>query len=203
MLDTLRAEPLAAKTNAPWRIIGSIFENTPYLMSDMRKPIHVAICNLCLKAYAARENALLGTSAPPPSTPAFISQLRQQLEVALIKQQARKDRLQGANVSRNPRPDQASQASGSGPGSTTRVPTCWKNTNHIQPPQANEMAESNSLRYFGFSEDQNVVDDIVMDFDFTFLEDYHLGDATSYNSIDWEQWDSWLAESNLLPSSSM
>lgn len=201
VLDTLRAEPLAARTSQTWKLVGSIFENTPYLMSDMRKPIHVAISNLCLKAYDAREKALLVSSASSSPTPAFIDQLRKQREIAVAKQQARKDR-QGSGINlRNQCPNRVSQARGANIDPTTRAPPYWMETNHSEPDQTQPIAESNSLHYFGFLEDGNAVHDTVMDFDFTYPDDYHLEETPSYDAIDWEQWDSWLAESNLLPSS--
>jgi hypothetical protein len=199
VLDTLRAEPLAPRTSQTWKLVGSIFENTPYLMLDMRKPIHVAISNLCLKAYDAREKAFLGGRAPPSPTPAFIGQLRKQREMAVAKQQARKDRQRSL---RGPCPDRVSQARGANVDPTTRAHPYQMETNQPEPHQTQPIAENNLLHYFGFSENQNAVHGgTVMDFDFTYPEEYHLEDTPSYDAIDWEQWDSWLAESNLLPSS--
>lgn len=202
VLDTLRSEPLAAKTSQTWKLVGSIFENTPYLMSDMRKPIHVAICNLCLKAYDARENALQSSSASFHPAPAFIDQLRQQREMAVAKQRAQKGRQPAEKNSRNPYSDRVSQAFGPNATPKTRMPSRRTETNHLDPHQALEMADCSSLDYFGFFEDSRDTNDAVIDFDFTFPDDYHLGNTTSGEAIDWEQWDSWLAESNLISSSS-
>lgn len=203
VLDTLRAEPLATQASQTWEIVGSIFENTPYLMSDMRKPIHVAICNLCLKAYDARENALLSNTGSVLSSPApaFIVQLRQQREITIAKQRARKDRHRAGN-SRDARSDQVPWLIGPNMDPTNRVPSRWAESNQLGYVPPFGSTESDSLRYFGFFEDNHITNDTPVDFDFTLTDDYQLGDTMSYDSIDWAQWDTWLAESNLLRSSS-
>ena len=89
VLDTLRVNPLRADAEKAWQLIGSIYENTPDMGFDTRKPIHVAVSNLCLKAYGDREGALQNGKTCPPPTPAFILQLRQQREAVKVKRKAR------------------------------------------------------------------------------------------------------------------
>ena len=58
VLDTIRAMPLIADAEKAWSLVGSIYENNPNMVFDNKKPIHVAVSNLCLKAYSAREAVL-------------------------------------------------------------------------------------------------------------------------------------------------
>ncbi|KAH7396762.1 hypothetical protein DE146DRAFT_763878 [Phaeosphaeria sp. MPI-PUGE-AT-0046c] len=202
VLDTLRAEPLATTAPQTWNIVGSIFENTPNLISDMRKPIHVAICNLCLKAYDARENTLLSSGASSSSTPAFITRLRQQREMTIAKQQTRKDHRRAGHNSHTSRLGQVPQPVGPNETPTIRVSSHTMDTNRLNFNQAFGVAENDSLRYFGFLDDNNLATNDPQDFDFTLPEEYQMENTMSYEAIDWEQWDSWLAESNLIASSS-
>ena len=85
MLDNLKANPLVVDAENAWRPIGSIYENTPDMIFDTRRPIHVAVANLGLKAYTARETALKNANMDPMRTPNFITQLRQKRETATAR----------------------------------------------------------------------------------------------------------------------
>ncbi|KAI0123365.1 hypothetical protein BJ170DRAFT_704028 [Xylariales sp. AK1849] len=53
-----------------------MYESNQDLAFDMRKPIHVAVGGLCLKAYGNLEDALRNDNTRPPPIPQFIVQLR-------------------------------------------------------------------------------------------------------------------------------
>ena len=67
VLDTLRADPLTPDAERAWAVVGGIYKHNPRMALDRRKPIHVAVGNLCLKAYAGRENALMSPKSLRPS----------------------------------------------------------------------------------------------------------------------------------------
>ena len=92
VLDTLRADPLRPVAEKAWQLISHTYENNADMVVDTKKPIHIAVGNLALKAYNAREAALQGRNPSPPTTPKFILQLRQQRENAKFKRRAREAR---------------------------------------------------------------------------------------------------------------
>ncbi|KAL2059492.1 hypothetical protein ABVK25_000785 [Lepraria finkii] len=76
VLDTLRANPLIADAENAWQLVSNIYENTLDMVFDTKKPIYVAVGNLCLKAYSDREAALQNGDIYPPPTSEFMLQLR-------------------------------------------------------------------------------------------------------------------------------
>jgi hypothetical protein len=201
VLDTLYAEPSRSDASKAWAIICSIYEHNPDLVTDMRKPIHVAIGNLCLKAYAARETVPPGSSTiGHHATPAYIMQLRQRREVAKAKQQARKEKstLSGehniSNTKLGPTPtisDQNQALRGyNSQQFTMPVSTSLDNLNGaIEDPY-----------FYMFDENNNQSNDMYMDLDFVLPDD--IMESYDPQQIDWEQWDTWLADSNIMRPSS-
>lgn len=207
VLDTLRGNPLIAEAEKAWQLIGNTYENTPNMILDTR-PIHVAVGNLCLKAYGAREAALQYGNTYPPPTPKFILQLRQQREVAKAKRQARnakssqaKDAVSHSQANAHgtgPRPD-----SGFVQLSNTLETTHLQQTATQYPPshiQTGGVTESDPFWLInGFDDNQvsNFDDVMNMDLDFMLDQDHSVEDNAS-QPIAWEQWDAWLAKSNLM-----
>ncbi|QKX58238.1 uncharacterized protein TRUGW13939_05359 [Talaromyces rugulosus] len=89
VLDTLKLNPLIEDADKAWKTVRNIYENTPEMISDTKKPIYIAVGNLCLKAYADREAALQSRNVCLPPTPEFISQLHQQRDVLNSQRQVR------------------------------------------------------------------------------------------------------------------
>jgi hypothetical protein len=201
VLDTLRAEPL--KTDAPkaWQLVSSIYDHTAEMLLDLKKPIHVAVGSLCLKAYSAREAALLHANAHLPPTPNFIAQLRHMREVAMGKRQVRKAKLNRlAELSvRELHPHHAHSV---GHKSDTLVDVLPQQDSAAQSlllPQLDETTETNPFYLFDES-DLDQVNNLEMDMDFMLSGDYNVDDVT-LDPINWEQWDTWLADSNIMRSS--
>lgn len=76
-------------TTKAWKQVEANFQHHPEFITEMRKPLHTAVCNLCLKAWAAREAAQAAQAAANanatattthnsqlPTTPPFIDTLR-------------------------------------------------------------------------------------------------------------------------------
>lgn len=204
VLDTLRANPLVADAEKVWQLIGNIYENTPDMILDTRKPIYVAVGNLCLKAYNDREAALQNEDTSPPSTPEFILQLRQQREIAKAKRQAR-DTKSSRPEDPGSHPQTNTPDMGSRPHdlSNTLETTYLQQSTTSHPPSLTETGgapESDSFWFMnGFDDSQigNLDDVMNMDLDFMLAQDSALEDSAT-QIINWEQWDAWLADSNVI-----
>ena len=208
VLDTLRANPLAPDAEKAWQLIGNIYMNTPDMVLDTKKPIHVAVANLCLKAYSDREGALQNGDMSPPPTPHFILQLRQQREVVKTKRQARDAKSSRPEdlISLFPT-DARDMGARSDAGviqlSDTLDSTYLQQSTASQWPSLPETvgaAEDDPFWFMNGFEDSEVSNlDYVMnmDLDFMLAPDHNVKDDTT-KIVPWEQWDAWLADSNLI-----
>lgn len=172
LLDTLRLNPLIPEADKAWKLIASTYDNTPGMILDTRKSIHVAVGNLCLKAYNDRENVLQKKNISLPPTPQFIIQLRQQRETAKAKRQAKLAKSNLANLS-----------------------NVMESTN-LQPSAEVPVIEQpkyDSFWYENGFDDNNMNNAMNMDLDFMLPLDQMMNDT----GVTWEQWDAWLADSNL------
>ena len=201
VLDTLRANPLISDANRAWRLIGNTYDNNPAMILDTRKPIHVAVGNICLNAYSARDSAMQSGGASPLPTPEFISQLRHQREVARLKRQARDEKggqskeLISYHEANLPNIDLRSDVGITYPGE----PEHRIQNPPLQLPsitQTNTFTQSDSF-WFGFDYGQsgNSNDAMNIDLDSMLAQNFIAEDGTA-PSISWEQWDAWLADSN-------
>ncbi|KAI1374242.1 fungal-specific transcription factor domain-containing protein [Hypoxylon crocopeplum] len=212
VLDSLRADPLNADAEKAWTHIGSTYENSPDMVSDMRKPIHVAVGNLCLKAYSTREAALQNRNIRPSPVPHFIVQLRQQREVVKARRQERHAKsgppeslasYGQTNTFNNdprsaPRPD-----NGVNNLSDTLDSTYLEQSRKPQPPGLSSSGTHISLEsdpfQFTYGLDDGQIGDTNMDLGFMLDQDYDV-EGTAMNTINWDQWDSWLTNSNVIRS---
>jgi len=80
VLGELMVRPTGDDKDDAWPQVEDIFKNHPSLISDQKKPLHIAIANLCLKAWRAREKAQVENPQASTwlDTPPFILQLREQ-----------------------------------------------------------------------------------------------------------------------------
>lgn len=94
ILNEMKKAPLADKTDRAWCQVHTIFDNHPRFYTDFKKPIHVAIGNLLLKAWSAREDTW--SQRPyvfPLQVPDYINTVRKQREEAEAKaKRAEKER---------------------------------------------------------------------------------------------------------------
>ncbi|KAI9705371.1 MAG: hypothetical protein M1820_005201 [Bogoriella megaspora] len=204
VLDTLRADPVKEDADNAWQLIGKTYENTPDMILDMKKPIHVAVGNLCLKAYSDREIALQNESGYLPPTPEFISQLRKQREVAKAKKQAR-----NTKTTRSEDPVNHAHASVHDSGLNMDAGHIsvgdHLGSNHFRHVPASRSSGLAETGYtfesdpfhldYGFNDSHG--DNLDMDFDFTPPQDLSV-DMNAFEYTTWEQWDAWLADSNMM-----
>ena len=208
VVDTLRTNPLITDAEKAWQLIGNTYENNPDMVFDTKKPTHVAVGNLCLKAYSARETASQNANICPPPTPEFILQLRQQREIAKAKGRARNSKgSQPAGADSHGQAD--TQDTGPRPDasiiylSDTVELTDLQQSITSQPPsltQAGAVTEGDPFWFInGFDHSQvgNADDVLNMDLDSMLAQDQNLEDNTT-PAITWEQWDAWLADSNVM-----
>lgn len=208
VVDTLRTNPLIVDAEKAWQLIGNTYENNPDMVFDTKKPTHVAVGNLCLKAYSAREAASQNANISPPPTPEFILQLRQQREVAKAKGQARNSKgSQPADTDSHgqvntrdtgPRPD----ASIIYPNDTLELTDLQQNTTShpLSLTQAGAATEEEPfwfLNGFDNSHGGNTNDVMNIDLDLMLAQDNNMDDNAT-QPITWEQWDAWLADSNVM-----
>ncbi|KAI9667771.1 MAG: hypothetical protein M1821_000590 [Bathelium mastoideum] len=204
VLDTLRADPVKTDADKAWQLIGDTYENTPDMILDMKKPIHVAVGNLCLKAYSEREIALQNRNIGPPPTPECILQLRQQREVTKAKRLARnvKSSRPGDSVSHGqanahnigPSPDSGVSRVGNALGSE-----CLQQSRTSHPPSSTRTGdgvENDPFCLIDASVDSQA-GNFDMDTDLMLAWDHSM-EGNFTETITWEQWDTWLSESSVL-----
>ena len=85
ILDTLRVNPLMQEAVQVWHLIDEVYETNPDFVTNTKKALFVAVGNLCLTAYNAREAALAKESKPIPPTPLYIKTFRRQREAATAR----------------------------------------------------------------------------------------------------------------------
>ena len=211
VLDTLRANPLIADAEKAWQLVGNTYENTPDMIFDTKKPIHIAVGNLCLKAYSVREAALHDGNISSPQTPEFILQLRRQREIAKAKKH-RRDTKNGQaehQVSHDhatTRDMDPSPIAGVNSLSSTMESTYLQQNTTSHPlslPQTDNATEGDAFWFInGFDDSQigNLDDDVMnMDLDFTLGQENSAENTNaSTQPVTWEQWDTWLADSNVI-----
>lgn len=80
LLYELRLNTLGDKVDHTWELLDELFTHHANFVDDDRKPLHVAVGSLCVKAYDAREAALREQTKGvfPKSIPTYIQTLRDQ-----------------------------------------------------------------------------------------------------------------------------
>jgi len=196
VLDTLKTDPLKADADKAWKLIGNTYENNPITLFDTKKPVHVAVGNLCLKAYSAREVASRNEAIYLPPTPEFIFQLRQQRQVAKAKKGARDaTSSQAVSQSREIARDISSRSQASANYTVdTERPLPIQHISTSPPPPYTGATEGDSfwsLNGLDDSQASSLNDMMNLDTDFMLAQDYNMDGNTAQPNT-WEQWDTWL-----------
>lgn len=186
------------------RLIEITYENVPNMSMDLEKPIHLAVCNLCLKAYSARENVAHNKTTYSGSVPvpAFILQLRQQRETLRAKREARRVRSsRSMNSTKHGTPyapDLYLVRSPSMKDVRIRPEISFlQQSATLHAPSPNEVADADVSLYPSLFNDfdDNVVNGFDDQLDELLASTWNM-DVDAMEATSWEQWDSWLAESN-------
>lgn len=181
VLDTLRAEPLKSDADKTWQLIEATWGNSPDMISNTKKAIHVATGNLCLKAYSAFESALGQKGRRVPQTPGYIKQLREQRELAKQKKATREARTRAAQ--------QAAAMT-----SQLDANMSLNDLNAEPQLQWTSLHQTGLIDPFWYANDAS---GNMMDLDdFMIGQDNVMGDLNTGQHIDWTQWDNWAGELN-------
>jgi hypothetical protein len=181
VLDTLRTKPLRKDAEKAWQLIRSTYMSNLNMMSDARKPIHIAVGNLCLKAFSAYEAAQQKASHSLLDLD-FILMLRQTQENVKSKIQTRLPYANTQDAS------DAQEPGNSRPGTRAGLP---------DPAHNETSADIDSFWSINGFDDKQIPlwdDPMNMDLDLVLSQDYGLGGNSPV--ISWETWDAWLADSN-------
>ena len=206
VLDTLRARPFVPDAKKAWRLIEATYEDNPDMISNTKKPIHVAVGNLCLNAFNAYEAALVHQGKSIPIEAEYITKLRQQREIAKARRNARDARNKEAGAFATSQPSRITE-SRAGPDPTFSFSTGHLNANEpqqdisFQCTNPNQASESDQFWLTSGLDDSlcgTSGDKMNIDTDFMLAQDYNYEDATGQN-IDWTQWDAWMSEINVAP----
>lgn len=218
VLDTLRSNPRVADAEKAWELISHTYDNNPAMIFDTRKPIHLAVGRLCLEAYSARTASLQrkGNTCMDPPTPGFISQLRQQRQLVTAKRQAQIVKSSRADQS-VPRgqirvgPEKEPSAAAGVVHSSNTSESMYSHQTALPQHElgfgrASIGTSDGDSFWFDNGFDEGHIDkfnDVMeMDLDFMRSADDTVG-SNAFQPVPWEQWDTWLAESNaMLPVSS-
>ncbi|KEF63405.1 uncharacterized protein A1O9_01383 [Exophiala aquamarina CBS 119918] len=206
VLDTLRATPMTKTADQAWQLVEATYENNPAWLSNIKRPIHVAVGNLCLKAFSVREAKMINEGKTLPSLPRFIVKLRQQREAAMIKRQERSRARDGVHLSSIQEPPKANESmpSTDPDGSFIRtlptVPQYFPSQpdNHFDRPK--DLLNSSDAFWYGNGEDDRVPgqfnDGMIVDVDYMLTQDTGFEESNAaQQGISWSQWDAWLADS--------
>ena len=199
VLDTLRAQPLHQDAFKAWKLINFTYEENLEMLLNTKRPVFVAVGNLCLKAFAARESAFRQRNVNVPDPPSYIIKLREQREAAKLRKEAAGARRK-ANESASLHTEAQSSWSGTTPRSEATLvesaqplsPTLGQPTDFAQelPRMGDDAFWLNDALDVG-AVTGVAADTMAMDIDAILTQDLWQNDVQQ-ESINWGQWDAWL-----------
>ncbi|KAK4940956.1 hypothetical protein LTR10_019000 [Elasticomyces elasticus] len=192
VLDTLRSNPLMADASKAWQLIRYTYENNPGMVWNTKRPIYVAVGNLCLKAYTAREAALSKGGSSIPMSPPYIATLRQQREAARLRKQGQNARR---NVPRAGPDDSQRNAAQQDTSATVTMRTSQADIESEDPqqPPSFDIPSSTFIDSNGGYDGIFSTAPVNTDTDFMLAYDQALGDGGN-ETVDWTQWDNWFGD---------
>lgn len=206
VLDTLRVEPHIQDADRAWKLIGDTYKKNHAMTRDKRKPIHIAVASLCLKAYDARKAMMISPNANscPSQPPEFILNLRKQYDIAKME-----------TLMRPARREQWESFALLGAELTIAIPDpsaiySGEATELANNPQNGDLSEADTVQCDGRAAGSDsfwLLDELhdchrssgnptaSRNGDFILPQNGETENNT-YATISWEQWDTWLLESN-------
>lgn len=207
ILDTLRADPLHQDAIKAWQLIDTLYENNLEMLLSTKRPISVAIGNLCLKAYSARVAALTKENGLCPHPPDYINKLSGQREAARARKEAaiakRKEREKSYQETNSTitHDNNAWLATTSGTTDTHVEPQPQHLNISEQPINTHQASFATGDDAFWLNEalDENLfangADMMNLDTNPMLTPENWLNQPTD-EAIDWAQWDVWLGNVN-------
>lgn len=208
VLDTVRADPLRLDAPKAWRLIDTLYEYNSGMLLGIKRPIFVAVGNLCLKAFSARVAALTKEKRSLPNTPRYIDQLREQREAAKVRRQAANARSKEGKTVKD---EKRSLTMNANSKSSDLDPDTRPADPILEPePQKHLVAEQSGNPLHGstrtgddafwlndtLGEDfftGGAVDVMNLDTDAILAQASWL-DTPNDEAINWAQWDAWLGD---------
>ena len=196
LLDTLRAHPSLIDTDRAWRLITETYDNNPEMLEDMRRPIHAAVGNLCLKAYDDHEALMRSRDGHFRSPPGFIARLRHQRDSARLRRQKRASNSDHAAAST----DQAGTDMHRTDGNA--IPDDFNglmDPSSFQAPSGptqNMVFDSTNPFAFSNDTDGTIFDSMDLDGAHDFMATDYIMEDSSLEFIDWGKLDNWLAHAS-------
>ena len=195
VLDTLRADPLHPDAVKAWGLIDGLYETNSEILLSTKRPILMAVGNLCLKAFSAREAALMNGQKSSSDPPGYITKLRKQREAAKARRESAIARNKPQETILDVERLAITKAETDSSSSEVRVVA---EPSPCSPIKQGENPVQGSARTgddaFWLSENPDAsffaggaTDMMDLDTDAILAQDY-LRDEV----IDWAQWDSWL-----------
>lgn len=205
ILSQLKVRTTGEEVDAAWAQIDELYDNHPEFVIEWRKPLHVAVGGLCLKAWDARvqgrlEAQSMGEYMLPLRTPDYIEMLRQQR--SMPKHRTDRQASSSSKISSPPQKSTPGTRSFVSQTSTSsQVPTPshtdlssnpstsmqWE-PNHIHPTSSPDNFNfnpaglaTNSLPQFYF--------DPGMSYGFDQNLTHQGGGGTNEGGMNWNQWD--------------
>lgn len=190
-LDTVRAQPLHIDAMKVWEYIEHLYERMSDVLFKINRPIFVAIGNLCLKAFSAREAALHGMGTPV-TPPGYIKQLREQREAAKTRRESERARKQ-RDGNRSQKTEVDTKPCAMIPRLQAQPPLPASSTVPMNPLQGNTRTQDDAFWLSDVASNDNAtsgVPDLTnLDIDFILAED--TTNSMGNEPIDWSQWDAW------------
>jgi hypothetical protein len=192
VLDTLRADPFHPDSVKAWKLIENLYENNSDLMLNVKKPIFAAVGSLCLKAFDAREAALVNDDSTYSSSPEFITQLREQCEGAKARRETMITRVKARAVTDCDEIPKSMETEARWPDTNPGLADARDEAQPQVTPQGHTRTGDDAFWLSDTLEGDGAVNMMELDIDGILSQDYWL-DNLSGEVIDWEQWDSWLS----------
>ncbi|QDS70146.1 hypothetical protein FKW77_005822 [Venturia effusa] len=188
VLDTLRASPFHPDAANAWRLIDALYHNNPQMFMSIKKPIFMAVGNLCLNAYDARLAGLEAEGRQIQDQPYYVIKLREvrdstktkrEKAIARRKEQMELDAermtLATSNIILQPKETSEPMKSGE------------------TAPRAHEIHTQDDTFWLNTGLDSFGADGSTMDLDFDdILAQKYWLDIPEADEIDWTQWDALL-----------
>ncbi|KFY69098.1 hypothetical protein V496_00477 [Pseudogymnoascus sp. VKM F-4515 (FW-2607)] len=207
VLDSLRAKPLHIDAGKAWGLVNTLYETNLEMCLSTKKPMFVAIGNLCLKAFGAREAALAKENKNLSNPPQYIVRLREQRGEAKARREAaiarNKQRVSVDSEKRSTSMDADNTLldSNQTPGNLQVEAQTQQNPAASQPANVQSStrtgddafwlndAVSGNVCACGSAEAMNLDSNDILAQDYWF-------DTPSGEVMDWEKWDTWLGNND-------
>jgi hypothetical protein len=194
ILDTLRANPLHADATNAWRLIDALYQNNPQMLMSTKKPIFVAVGNLCLRAFTARLATLESQVRNILNTPDYITNLQEVRKNARAKKEAGMARRRSQTDKRSTAVGINTTLPGANPTPETiaeRPPIYTAIDQSTYPVTGNLRTEDDAFWLSNALQDDfsgGADNTMYMDTDDVLAQENWL-ENTNGEGIDWAQWD--------------